>query len=116
MDNVFIERLWRSLNGHLLERLLGRSRSAQRHRGMVCLLQYRARPHQALGNRTPMAVWREGTTGPLGEKAVDIGQGKSVAHMPTAAATTASLRYGRMIEAETETARIQSRRPLTWSY
>jgi hypothetical protein len=32
------------------------------------------------------------------------GQRKSVAHMPTASATTASLRYGRMIEAETETA------------
>jgi len=24
---------------------------------------YRGRAHQALGNRTPMAVWREGTSG-----------------------------------------------------
>jgi putative transposase len=27
--------------------------------------------HQALGHRTPMAVWREGTSGPLGAKVVD---------------------------------------------
>ena len=31
-----------------------------------------SRPHQALGNRTPMAVWRDGVTGVLGEKAVDM--------------------------------------------
>jgi len=31
------------------------------------------------------------------------GQRKSVAHMPTASATTANLRYGRMIEGEMET-------------
>jgi len=30
------------------------------------------RPHQALDNRTPMAVWREGVPGALGEKAVDM--------------------------------------------
>jgi len=30
------------------------------------------RPHQALGNRAPMQVWREGTTGALGETAVDM--------------------------------------------
>ena len=30
------------------------------------------RPHQALANRTPMAVWRNGVTGALGEKAVDM--------------------------------------------
>jgi putative transposase len=29
------------------------------------------RPHQALGNRAPMAVWREGVTGSPGENAVD---------------------------------------------
>jgi transposase InsO family protein len=27
-----------------------------------------SRPHQALGNRTPMAVWRDGITGALGDK------------------------------------------------
>ncbi len=30
------------------------------------------RPHQALANQTPMAVWRAGITGALGEKAVDM--------------------------------------------
>jgi putative transposase len=31
-----------------------------------------ARPHEALGSRTPMAVWREGISGGLPEMAVDI--------------------------------------------
>ena len=30
------------------------------------------RPHQALGHRTPMAVWRAGVTGALGDQAVDM--------------------------------------------
>src|SRR4029078_9586335 len=30
------------------------------------------RPHQALGDRTPMAVWRDGVTGALGERGVDM--------------------------------------------
>src|SRR5229473_3561501 len=30
------------------------------------------RPHQALANRTPMAIWRDGITGALGEGAVDM--------------------------------------------
>ena len=30
------------------------------------------RPHQALGNRTPMAVWRAGVTGALSGNAVDM--------------------------------------------
>jgi len=30
------------------------------------------RPHQALANRTPMAVWRGGVTGALGDTAVDM--------------------------------------------
>ena len=30
------------------------------------------RPHQALNNRTPMAVWRDGVTGALGDGAVDM--------------------------------------------
>jgi putative transposase len=30
------------------------------------------RPHQALDNRTPMAVWRDGVTGALGKTAVDM--------------------------------------------
>ena len=30
------------------------------------------RPHQALANRTPMAVWRDGVIGALGDKAVGM--------------------------------------------
>ena len=30
------------------------------------------RPHQAMENQMPMAVWRDGVTGALGEKAVDM--------------------------------------------
>ena len=30
------------------------------------------RPQQALANRTPMTVWRDGGTGALGEGAVDM--------------------------------------------
>ena len=31
-----------------------------------------SRPHQALGNRTPMSVWRDNVTHALGERAVDM--------------------------------------------
>ena len=37
-----------------------------------CVLYNHLRPHQALANRTPMAVWRDGVTGALAEKAVDM--------------------------------------------
>jgi putative transposase len=30
------------------------------------------RPHQALANRTPLAVWRASVIGALGKKAVDM--------------------------------------------
>ncbi|MGH7002076.1 MAG: hypothetical protein ACREEA_11280 [Stellaceae bacterium] len=47
------------------------------------------RLHQALGCRAPVAVWREGVTGTLGENAVDIAlrldNAKGVVDMPTAA-------------------------------
>jgi transposase InsO family protein len=88
INNVFIERLWRSLK-HEDIYLKGYADGREAHAGIAYSIAYnRQRPHQALGNRTPMAVWREGTTGPLG----DEGQRKRVAHMPTAAAATATLR------------------------
>jgi hypothetical protein len=40
-------------------------------RSVVALYNTR-RPHQALANRTPMAVWRGGVTGELGDTAVDM--------------------------------------------
>jgi putative transposase len=73
MDNVFIERLWRSLK-HEDIYLKGYSDGREAKIGIASWLAFynNRRPHQALGNRTPMAVWRDGTCGPLGHSAVDM--------------------------------------------
>jgi putative transposase len=73
MDNVFIERLWRSLK-HEDVYLKGYAdgREAKAGIGEWIAFYNSRRPHQALGNRAPMAVWREGMTGPLGDQAVDM--------------------------------------------
>jgi putative transposase len=72
MDNVFIERLWRSLK-HEDIYLKGYVDGREAHSGVAAWFAFynTGRPHQGLGNRTPMAVWRQGTTGALGE-AVDM--------------------------------------------
>ena len=72
LDNVFVERLWRSLKYeevHLKAYADGREARA----GISAWVTFynTMRPHQALGNRTPMAVWRPGVTGALGN-AVDM--------------------------------------------
>ena len=73
MDNVFIERLWRSLK-HEDVYLRGYADGQEAKAGIAKWIGFYndSRPHQALGNRTPMAVWRDGVTGALGEKAVDM--------------------------------------------
>jgi putative transposase len=73
MDNVFIERLWRSLKYEDIY-LKGYADGREAKAGIACWISFYngRRPHQALGNRTPMAVWREGVTGILDEKAVDM--------------------------------------------
>lgn len=63
MDNVFIERLWRSLKQedvYLKAYADGREARA----GIAAWITFynTQRFHQALGNRTPMLVRREGTT------------------------------------------------------
>ena len=68
MDNVFIERLWRSLkyeDVHLKGYADGREAKA----GIAAWFGFynEGRPHQALGYRTPMTVWRAGM-----EEAVDM--------------------------------------------
>jgi putative transposase len=73
LDNVFIERLWRSLKYeevHLKAYADGREARA----GISAWMTFynTRRPHQALGNRTPMAVWRAGVTGRLPDNAVDM--------------------------------------------
>jgi len=73
MDNVFIERLWRSLKCEDIY-LKGYTDGREAKAGIASWITFYngRRPHQALGNRTPMAVWREGTTGALGTAAVDM--------------------------------------------
>ena len=61
MDNVVIERLWRALkyeDVHLKGYADGRE--AKAGIGACFAFSNQQRLHQALGYRTPMAVWRDG--------------------------------------------------------
>jgi putative transposase len=73
MDNVFIERLWRSLK-HEDVYLKDYADGREAHTGIASWVAFynAARPHQALANRTPMAVWRDGTSGGFIDTAVDM--------------------------------------------
>lgn len=73
MDNVFIERLWRSLK-HEEVYLKGYADGREARAGIASWIAFynARRPHQALAHRTPMAVWREGVVGAFGEEAVDM--------------------------------------------
>lgn len=73
MDNVFIERLWRSLK-HEDVYLKGYADGREARAGIGAWIAFynTRRPHQALANRTPMAVWRTGVTGALDDRAVDM--------------------------------------------
>jgi hypothetical protein len=44
--------------------------NAARHAGIAAWIRFYngGRPHQALGDCTPLAVWREGVTGALGQQ------------------------------------------------
>ena len=74
MDNIFIERLWRSIKYeevHLKAYVDGREARA----GIGYWIDFynHRRPHQAMGNQRPMAVWREGLANvEQPAKAVDI--------------------------------------------
>ena len=71
IDNVFIERLWRSLKYEDIY-LKGYADGREAKAGIAEWLAFynHRRPHQALVNRTPMAVWRDG--GALAGEAVDM--------------------------------------------
>ena len=73
IDNVFVERLWRSLK-HEDVYLKGYADGREARAGIGAWIAFynMRRPHQALANRTPMAVWRDGVTGALGARAVDM--------------------------------------------
>jgi putative transposase len=70
MDNVFIERLWRSLK-HEDVYLKGYADGREAVRGIAEWIAFYndRRPHQALAYRTPMTVWRDAAAG---SKAVDM--------------------------------------------
>lgn len=72
MDNVFIERLWRSLKYEDIY-LKGYADGREARAGIAAWIAFynTQRPHQALGNRAPIAVWRDGAIGEFGE-AVDM--------------------------------------------
>jgi putative transposase len=73
IDNVFIERLWRSLKYEDVY-LKGYADGREARAGIAAWISFYngRRPHQALAGRTPMAVWREGVTGALADNAVDM--------------------------------------------
>jgi putative transposase len=73
MDNVFIERLWRSLK-HEDVYLKGYADGREAKGGIASWVAFYnlRRPHQSLGDRTPMTVWREGITGEFEGTAVDM--------------------------------------------
>ena len=73
MDNVFIERLWRSLK-HEDVYLKGYADGRQARAGIGAWIAFynHQRPHQALGSRAPMAVWRDGVAAAPGAEAVDM--------------------------------------------
>ena len=73
MDNVFIERLWRSLK-HEEVYLKGYADGREARAGIAEWIAFynQRRPHQALGSRTPLAVWRAGVTGTIEGTAVDM--------------------------------------------
>ena len=73
MDNVFIERLWRSLKYEDIY-LKGYADGHEAKHGIADWVTFynHRRPHQALANQTPMTVWHDAITGSLGEGAVDM--------------------------------------------
>ena len=70
---MFIERLGRSLK-HKDVYLKGYADGHDAKAGIAEWIGFynTRRPHQALRNRTPIEVWRDGVTGKLDEMAVDM--------------------------------------------
>ena len=73
LDNIFIERLWRSVKYeevHLKAYADGREARA----GIGSWMEFynERRPHQAMANQTPMAVWRKGIEKAEATEAVDM--------------------------------------------
>ena len=94
MDNIFIERLWRSIKYEEVH-LKAYADGCEARSGISSWMTFYnfRRPHQAMNNQMPMAVWRAGMA--LRERknqrrrregcgyAASLGQRKRVAHIPT---------------------------------
>jgi putative transposase len=73
MDNVFIERLWRSLKHEdIYLKGYADGREARAGIGEWFTFYNSRRPHRSLSGRTPMSAWREGVTGAFNGTAVDM--------------------------------------------
>src|SRR5471030_3230449 len=74
MDNIFIERLWRSIKYEEVHlKAYADGREARDGIGSWMDFYNHRRPHQAMNNQTPMAVWRAGMDKIEGAaKAVDM--------------------------------------------
>ena len=73
MDNVFIERLWRSIKyGEAYLKCYANGWEARVGIGSWITFYNSRRPHQALGDRTPMSVWRGALKSSIDGKAVDM--------------------------------------------
>jgi putative transposase len=73
MDNVFIERLWRSIKYEDIY-LKGYTDGIEARAGIGTWFEFynHRRPHSALGQKTPMTVWQQGATAGLSQNAVDM--------------------------------------------
>jgi putative transposase len=61
MDNIFIERLWRSIKYEEVHlKAYADGREARAGIGSWMIFYNFRRPHQAMNNQTPMTVWRDG--------------------------------------------------------
>ena len=74
MDNIFIERLWRSIKYEEVHlKAYADGREARAGIGYWIDFYNHRRPHQAMDNQRPMAVWREGVANvEQPEKTVDM--------------------------------------------
>jgi putative transposase len=73
MDNIFIERLWRSIKYEEIHlKAYADGREARAGIGDWMIFYNHRRPHQAHNNQTPMAVWRAGMDKIEAAAAVDM--------------------------------------------
>src|SRR5262249_27930657 len=95
MDNVFIERLWRSLKYEDID-LKGYADGREARAGIASWIAFYngRRPHHALGHRTPMAVWHAGITGARAMDMMDNARALPTCPQPQQPQQTASLAAG----------------------